>query len=74
MSSEAIAVKPCPFCGEEKIFLNDPSPVYRYGCINCPACLVVMPGACSDKQELISCWNERVSFVEAIKTKEEQGR
>jgi hypothetical protein len=50
---------PCPFCGEARIFLNRPSQHYRYGSINCPACLVVMPGEVRDQNELIDCWNAR---------------
>lgn len=52
-------LKPCPFCGEEQISFNEPSQYYRYGSINCPACLVVMPGEVSDQNELIGCWNTR---------------
>lgn len=53
---------PCPFCGEQKIFLNDPHPDgYRYGSINCPACLVVMPGEVNSRDELIGCWNTRAA-------------
>ncbi len=53
---------PCPFCGEKQIFLNDPNPDgYRYGSINCPACLVVMPGEVSSQDELIGCWNSRAA-------------
>jgi hypothetical protein len=53
-------LKPCPFCGMDEIFLNDPSPDgYRYGSINCPSCLAVMPGETSSQDELIACWNTR---------------
>lgn len=51
-------LKPCPFCGERRIYLNAPSKSSRHGSINCPACLVVMPGEVS-RDELIACWNER---------------
>jgi hypothetical protein len=54
-------LKPCPFCGENYASLNDPNEFDRYGSINCPACLVVMPGACSDRNELIRMWNSRTS-------------
>ncbi len=50
---------PCPFCGEKRIFLNEPSKHHRYGSINCPACLVCMPGEVRDQNELVFCWNER---------------
>lgn len=53
------ALLPCPFCGEKRIYLNEPSEGYRHGSINCPACLVVMPGEVRDRNELISCWNAR---------------
>ncbi len=57
---------PCPFCGEKQIFLNDPNPDgYRYGSINCPACLVVMPGEVSSQDELIGCWNTRAAAASA---------
>lgn len=49
----------CPFCGESRISLNKPNEFYRYGSINCPACLVTMPGACRDEEELIEGWNTR---------------
>jgi transcription elongation factor Elf1 len=52
---------PCPFCGEKKIFLNEPSKYHRYGSINCPACLVSMPGEVMDQNELIGCWNARAA-------------
>jgi hypothetical protein len=50
---------PCPFCGEKRIFMNEPSKFHRYGAINCPACLVLMPGETSNIDELISAWNVR---------------
>lgn len=53
---------PCPFCGEGKIFLNPPSEHHPRGSINCPACLVVMPGAVggdAQEAELIASWNLR---------------
>lgn len=50
---------PCPFCGEKRISLNAPSQFHRYGSINCPACLVVLPGAVSEQSELIEAWNAR---------------
>jgi transcription elongation factor Elf1 len=60
---------PCPFCGEKRVSLNDPHPDgYRYGSINCPACLVVMPGEVASQQELIDCWNTRP--VDAAQTGE----
>jgi len=51
---------PCPFCGEVRISLNAPNPHDRYGSVNCPACLVCLPGACSDQEELVRCWNTRI--------------
>lgn len=57
--SEALKLLPCPFCGEKRIALNGPSNEYRYGCINCPACMAFLPGAVSDEAELIACWNTR---------------
>jgi hypothetical protein len=59
---EGEALRECPFCGEKEIFLNDPTPHHRYGSINCPACLVVMPGDVSDQNELIGCWNTRANL------------
>lgn len=55
---------PCPFCGEENIYLNEPSEFSRYGSINCPACMVDMPGAIGGdgQAELIACWNTRASL------------
>lgn len=53
------ALLPCPFCGEKEIFLNEPTQKHRYGSINCPVCLVVMPGEVRDQNELIGCWNAR---------------
>lgn len=56
---------PCPFCGHDKIFLNDPSANYPQGCINCPACLATLPGAVSDQTELVQCWNTRAALGDA---------
>lgn len=50
---------PCPFCGEKRISFNEPTKEYRYGSINCPGCLVTMPGEVRDQDELIGCWNAR---------------
>jgi hypothetical protein len=59
MSYNEPSLLPCPFCGEKRIFLNEPSQFFQYGSINCPACLVVLPGATSDADELIDLWNTR---------------
>jgi hypothetical protein len=59
MSYNEPSLLPCPFCGEKRIFLNEPSTFFQYGAINCPACLVVLPGATSSTEELIECWNTR---------------
>lgn len=54
-------LKPCPFCGERRIFFNPPDPTINFkGSINCPACGVEMPREVNDDQELIDCWNTRV--------------
>lgn len=55
---------PCPFCGEQKISLNEPSDFWPRGSINCPACMVVLPGAIGGphrEQELITEWNTRAT-------------
>jgi hypothetical protein len=57
---------PCPFCGEKRIFMNEPSKFHRYGAINCPACLVLMPGETSNIDELISAWNVRADAQGAL--------
>lgn len=54
-------LEPCPFCGEANVSLNPPNKHDRYGSINCPACLAVMPGEVSDVAELVSCWNNRTA-------------
>lgn len=61
------SLSPCPFCGEGRIFLNDATPLCRKGSINCPACLVVMPGEVN-QAELIDCWNTRASGWQPIAT------
>ena len=68
----SLKLKPCPFCGEKRIFLNEPSVHHRYGCINCPACLVVMPGEANDQNETITAWNTRAvnSHDELVKALE----
>jgi Lar family restriction alleviation protein len=58
---------PCPFCGNEEIFLNEPSSTYRKGCINCPACLATMPAEVNT-DELIEAWNTRASDWQPIET------
>ena len=64
---------PCPFCGERRIFLNEPAdPRRRGGSINCPACLVVMPGEVN-RDELIACWNIRASGWQDIETAPKDG-
>ena len=56
------ALLPCPFCGESRISLNKPGFNYKNGSINCPACLVVMPGEVNEA-ELVDCWNTRAPAV-----------
>jgi hypothetical protein len=60
---DTIELLPCPFCGEMRVSLNEPNEHNRYGSINCPACLAVMPGALKDKDqgELVACWNTRAT-------------
>lgn len=49
---------PCPLCGEKHISLNKPGFNYKKGSINCPACLLTLPGEVNEA-ELIRCWNDR---------------
>lgn len=60
-------LKPCPFCGNEEPSLNSPNEHYTPGSINCPACMVVFPGAVGGphrEQELIDNWNTRAPSPE----------
>jgi Lar family restriction alleviation protein len=76
-------LRECPFCGEERIFLNPPSSTYPKGSINCPACLACMPGDV-DERELIASWNQRaaadhiaspeVDLAEARRQRDDIGR
>lgn len=53
-------LKPCPFCGEKKIYFNPPAPEIDFlGSLNCPACLASMPNETNNVEELIGCWNHR---------------
>ena len=53
-------LKPCPFCGEKKIYFNLPDPETGFrGSFNCPACLASMPNETGHIEELIECWNHR---------------
>ena len=59
---------PCPFCGCDNASLNAPSEHWKYGCINCPACMAVVPGAVGgfDREtELVGQWNSRSAQQEA---------
>lgn len=61
-SATLSSLKPCPFCGERLIYFNPPDPATKFkGSINCPACGVEMPRQVNNDQELINCWNTRVS-------------
>lgn len=66
-----IDLRPCPFCGENTIFLNPREGASR-GSINCPACLVVMPEE-AGQSELIRSWNERTSLWQHIGTAPKDG-
>lgn len=60
-------LKPCPFCGNEEPSLNSPNEHDTLGSINCPACMVVFPGAVGGphrEQELIDNWNTRAPSPE----------
>ena len=57
-ASELLA---CPQCGRGEVYLNPPSKKYRYGAINCTACLLTLPGEIKDQRELIEVWNNRAS-------------
>ena len=60
-------LKPCPFCGNEEPSLNSPNEHDTPGSINCPACMVVFPGAIGGphrEQELIDNWNARAPSPE----------
>lgn len=53
-------LKPCPFCGEKKIYFNLPDQETGFrGSLNCPACLASMPNETNNVEELIECWNHR---------------
>lgn len=54
-------LKPCPFCGERTIYLNNVH-LGRRASINCPSCLASIPNECNDIEELINCWNARASI------------
>lgn len=49
----------CPLCGPGRVYLNPPSKEYRFGCINCPACRLTLPGEVRDPREMIEVWNTR---------------
>lgn len=66
---DLLRLAPCPFCGCRDIFINDPSDAFPQGCINCPACLAVMPGATSDRNELTRAWNTRAISAEPCAVK-----
>lgn len=55
-----VELLPCPLCGEKRISLNKPGFNYKKGSINCPACLLTLPGEVNE-DELIRCWNDRPS-------------
>ena len=49
-------LKPCPFCGEEKIYYYNPSPIdHRFNCCKCLA----STGSHSTKEEAMEAWNNR---------------
>jgi len=50
-------LKPCPFCGCEKVFVAEEN---GYPAIVCENCLVGV-SACPDEALLIEIWNRRVS-------------
>lgn len=54
-----IELKHCPLCGPGQVSLNPPSEIYRYGSINCPGCMLTLPGEIKDQRELIEVWNTR---------------
>lgn len=58
MTQQSQALEPCPFCGQSRVYLNAPSTTFPRGSINCPACMVVMPGEVGEA-ELIETWNRR---------------
>ncbi len=64
--SETIELLPCPFCGEQKIFLNKPSGKFK-GSINCPGCLAYMPDEVNSEAELIECWNTRTPAPDGVR-------
>jgi len=64
---------PCPLCGPGKVFLNPPSETYRHGSINCPACLLTLPGEIKDPREMIEVWNTRPAGWQPIETVPKDG-
>lgn len=60
--STATGLLPCPFCGQQNIYLNAPNPTIGFkGSINCPSCLASIPREVNSDEELVNCWNTRVS-------------
>jgi len=57
-------LKPCPFCGSDRVFIMQEMPdspdvtVYSAECLDCPA--EMNPGF-EDEQEIIATWNQRTA-------------
>jgi len=55
--TETVALKPCPFCGSQKVWLTD----WANPAIQCRNChLVVDTESLMDEEELVERWNRRV--------------
>lgn len=60
---KALELLPCPFCGEQQIYLNESNGSHKRS-INCPSCLAVIFDECG-VDELIAVWNSRAASPQA---------